>query len=169
MSKSAIERIIEKKEFESLRKYDQLLIEKRENRVFEGFTEPNITFAPTYKFDPGTQTYDTSEKMRSPAWCDRILYRGPSIRCVLYSSHPSYVMSDHKPVSSIFQVSVKVPSPSTPNYFKIRKVFSVSFPLLIWKNIPLTHITRTMNLLIIGRKVIKITVLFGKNQQKNQL
>ena len=28
--------------------------------VFEKFTEGKINFAPSYKYDPGTDTYDTS-------------------------------------------------------------------------------------------------------------
>ena len=42
---------------------------------FRGFTEGRLTFAPTYKFDPFSDDYDTSEKMRIPAWTDRVLWR----------------------------------------------------------------------------------------------
>lgn len=36
--------------------------------VFEGFEEGPILFRPTYRYDVGTDDYDTSEKMRIPAW-----------------------------------------------------------------------------------------------------
>lgn len=58
----------------------QLLAEKQEDRVFSGFSEGPLNFAPTYKYDPFTNVYDTSEKDRAPAWCDRILFRGEHIQ-----------------------------------------------------------------------------------------
>lgn len=36
--------------------------------AFIGYQESDITFRPTYKYDLGTSNYDTSEKMRIPAW-----------------------------------------------------------------------------------------------------
>lgn len=43
---------------------------------FSGYSEGPLNFRPTYKFDSGTDTYDTSTKQRVPAWTDRILYSG---------------------------------------------------------------------------------------------
>lgn len=36
--------------------------------AFVGYEEGPILFPPTYKYDVGTDKYDTSEKMRIPAW-----------------------------------------------------------------------------------------------------
>ncbi len=92
---------------------DQLLLARRKNPGFRlrAFVEAPITFAPTYKYDVGTDTYDTSEKKRAPAWCDRLLYRGfDRIEQLDYRRHEVRV-SDHRPVSGRFRIQVKKISP----------------------------------------------------------
>lgn len=39
-----------------------------EGDAFYGYAEGPLLFAPTYKYDYGSDKYDTSEKMRIPAW-----------------------------------------------------------------------------------------------------
>lgn len=89
---------------------DQLLLSRKRNPGFRlrAFNENPITFAPTYKYDVGTDTYDTSEKKRSPAWCDRLLYRGlGKIKQTEYRRHDVVKVSDHRPVSGRFKIRVK--------------------------------------------------------------
>ncbi len=93
--------------------------------AFKGFKEAKIHFPPTYKYDVGSQKFDTSSKQRAPAYTDRILYKyklpplgfrrssgiagdvpaGSSfgipsspIKCIAYDSVQSITSSDHKPV-----------------------------------------------------------------------
>jgi hypothetical protein len=92
---------------------DQLLLSKRKNPGFRlrAFHELPIEFAPTYKYDVGTDNYDTSEKKRSPAWCDRLLYRGGDrIEQLNYRRHEVRV-SDHRPVTGLFNMLIKTVSP----------------------------------------------------------
>ncbi|KAG7513083.1 inositol polyphosphate 5-phosphatase K-like [Solea senegalensis] len=108
---------------------DQLNMAKITESILEGFMEGPLKFPPTYKFDVGTHTYDTSAKKRKPAWTDRILWRlrrtgspVPSHSAALqrgltswlggatkvtqhtYGSHMGYTVSDHKPVSALFSL-----------------------------------------------------------------
>ncbi|KAJ1723959.1 Inositol-1,4,5-trisphosphate 5-phosphatase 1 [Coemansia erecta] len=89
----------------SLMMYDQLSMQMASGAAFAGYAEMPIAFAPTYKFDPGTDTYDTSEKMRVPSWTDRIVYRGGSVRMLTYY-RDEIRLSDHKPVLGMAEVDV---------------------------------------------------------------
>ncbi|XP_014679357.1 PREDICTED: inositol polyphosphate 5-phosphatase OCRL-1-like [Priapulus caudatus] len=100
--------LMEKGAFAKLLEYDQLYTQKKKGRAFKTYEEGPITFRPTYKFDPGSDTYDTSEKCRVPAWCDRVLWKGQHVKQLTYRSHPTLMISDHKPVSALFDVGVKV-------------------------------------------------------------
>lgn len=96
----------------TLLEYDQLNRQMVKNKLFRlgAFTESPITFLPTYKYDPGTDHYDRSEKKRVPAWCDRILYRGEGVKCISYERFECRV-SDHRPISASFIVKVKTIDP----------------------------------------------------------
>lgn len=62
---------------DSLLPHDQLRHVQKSKRAFhDGWREGPITFLPTYKYDVGSMgMFDSSEKKRSPSWCDRILFR----------------------------------------------------------------------------------------------
>jgi hypothetical protein len=101
----------------SLLAHDQLLREVKFNRGFRlrGFFEGPLLFAPTYKYDPRSNEYDTSEKRRSPAWCDRILFRShvaSRIRQLHYRRYEANV-SDHRPISAAFALTVKSLQPES--------------------------------------------------------
>nr|XP_016939364.1 type II inositol 1,4,5-trisphosphate 5-phosphatase [Drosophila suzukii] len=93
--------------YELLLQYDQLRQEMRRGKCFEGYTEGEIKFRPTYKYDPGTDNYDSSEKQRAPAYCDRVLWKGTRIEQLAYNSIMEIRQSDHKPVYAVFRVKIK--------------------------------------------------------------
>ncbi|ORZ20512.1 SacI homology domain-domain-containing protein [Absidia repens] len=90
---------------EALLRNDQLLREMNQGNVFQGYQEGLITFMPTYKYDNGTDTYDTSEKQRVPGWTDRILYKGSLLKQVQYDRANLYT-SDHRPVLALFETEI---------------------------------------------------------------
>jgi hypothetical protein len=102
--------LIDRGDLDTLLENDQLYIQRTRSsvsNVFDHYDEAKITFLPTYKFDLGTDTYDTSEKGRIPAWTDRVLRKGNNIRQINYNSAPLR-FSDHRPVYATFEVDVSL-------------------------------------------------------------
>ncbi|KAI1313150.1 Endonuclease/exonuclease/phosphatase [Xylaria venustula] len=113
MSRDTVVYAVKANNLTKLLERDQLLVARRRNPTFRlrAFDEMPIQFAPTYKYDVGTDNYDTSEKKRSPAWCDRLLHRGSGrIQQLDYRRHEVKV-SDHRPVTGRFKFTIKTISP----------------------------------------------------------
>ncbi|EFJ17200.1 hypothetical protein SELMODRAFT_421239 [Selaginella moellendorffii] len=92
---------------------DQLSREARHGRIFTGFREGPLTFRPTYKYDVGTDNYDTSAKERVPSWTDRILFKVKDTGWVTanvhdYASIDSMRSSDHRPVKAVLALSISL-------------------------------------------------------------
>ncbi|KAK3132527.1 hypothetical protein QOZ80_6AG0523920 [Eleusine coracana subsp. coracana] len=101
------------KRWDDLLKYDQLTKELLSGSTFLGWKEGLINFPPTYKYERNSSRYvgeipNETGKKRSPAWCDRILWLGKGTKQLSYWSPPDLILSDHRPVSSIFLVEVEV-------------------------------------------------------------
>ncbi|PRD26067.1 UNVERIFIED_CONTAM: Inpp5e [Trichonephila clavipes] len=104
-------------------KHDQLHQAMTEGRAFHGFKEGVICFIPSYKFDVGTSTFNSS-KLRVPSYTvivtteqDRILYRSKdksAISCLHYNAVSDILTSDHKPVYAVFKVAVKAGRDNVP-------------------------------------------------------
>ena len=80
---------------------------------FEHWDEADITFRPTYKYDAGTNSFDSSDRARAPAWCDRVLWRvgkqtgRATIEPLLYDSCQKVLTSDHKPLKFLSRVHMR--------------------------------------------------------------
>ena len=100
---------IEEEDWPYLHQHDQLIREKAAGNTFHNFVEAPVNFAPTYKYQPGTDKYERREdkKKRLPAWCDRIQWTGAGVDCLQYDRAELNV-SDHKPVYGLYRLQAKV-------------------------------------------------------------
>jgi len=97
---------IKERKFAELFATDQLLRERTAGNAFMGFSEGVYNFPPTFKVVKGSLT-DYNEE-RSPAYCDRILWKsfpGRVASQLTFGSAPPIVTSDHKPVFGSFRVT----------------------------------------------------------------
>lgn len=102
--------------YDALEAADQLNVQRgRKELLLSYFKEQRPTFAPTYKYDRGTvERFDSSEKARVPAWCDRILFYSKqtdtatdTVQPKEYNSIPEATLSDHKPIYATFELKCK--------------------------------------------------------------
>jgi WD40 repeat protein len=110
MGRETVIKHVQQGNFARLLERDQLLLSRKRNPGFRlrAFHESPITFAPTYKYNLNSDEYDTSEKRRAPAWCDRIMYRGiGKVKMEDYRRWDQIRVSDHRPVSGYLRLRVK--------------------------------------------------------------
>ncbi|KAK6752006.1 hypothetical protein RB195_003432 [Necator americanus] len=102
-------------DIEKTMKSDELNLIRKKELAFAEFTEPQISFAPTHKFEIGTNDYVPN---RIPSYTDRVLYwtRLPSwIETVTYNCIQKTSQSDHRPVYAT--IRLEVINKSTPKRF----------------------------------------------------
>ncbi|XP_021342465.1 synaptojanin-1-like isoform X1 [Mizuhopecten yessoensis] len=122
LANEEVKKLIVDHNWGALVEFDQLNIQRKEGKAFAGFHEGRTDFAPTYKYDLFCDDYDTSDKHRTPAWTDRVLWRRkPLIRhnAQLLESEESWNQgrlllydraelrtSDHRPVLALLDIDV---------------------------------------------------------------
>ncbi|XP_044145242.1 synaptojanin-2-like isoform X2 [Bufo gargarizans] len=126
---------IKRQDWKKLLEFDQLQLQKSNGKIFKDFYEGTIHFGPTYKYDIGSEAYDTSEKCRTPAWTDRVLWWRKKLPfeksagdinlldndldwssqvkhtwspgALMYYGRAEIPSSDHRPVLAIVEVEVQ--------------------------------------------------------------
>ncbi|KAF4619399.1 hypothetical protein D9613_005124 [Agrocybe pediades] len=110
LDNATVRALAERDDFDPLLAADQLRYVMDTKAAFHGYEEGPLLFRPTYRYDVGTDRYDTSEKMRIPAWTDRILHRGNALDLAVYS-RAELRGSDHKPVFAVYRAEVRIVDP----------------------------------------------------------
>ncbi|VDL83522.1 unnamed protein product [Nippostrongylus brasiliensis] len=108
--------------------HEQLKRAMRDEEAFIGFSEPSISFRPTYRFVVGSTQYDLK---RTPSWCDRVLYMGNVISPVSYAANDKVLVSDHFPVHAVFDL--EVPSAQNRSWdvlFELLPTWYTTVPLI---------------------------------------
>ncbi|XP_014748230.1 PREDICTED: synaptojanin-2 isoform X2 [Sturnus vulgaris] len=126
---------LKRQDWKTLMEFDQLQQQKSSGKIFKDFHEGTINFGPTYKYDVGSEAYDTSDKCRTPAWTDRVLWwrkklpfektageinlldsdlnADTKVRhtwtpgALMYYGRAELQASDHRPVLAIVEVEVQ--------------------------------------------------------------
>ena len=108
MPKHAVRQLAMDREYDQLLAADELHQSMANKDAFVNYQEAPCSFPPTYKYDKGSDQFDTSKKLRAPAWCDRILWKSDESMPVKHLSYTSHELklSDHRPVSALLAVTL---------------------------------------------------------------
>jgi len=103
--------LVDQEQIKEMVELDQLSLLRKSMEVLQGFSEGDITFAPTFKFIEGTNNYCLRES-RVPSYTDRVLYKHkPKSDQILilenYDSNNLLKESDHKPVFAQFSCKIQ--------------------------------------------------------------
>ena len=109
-----VKALVDAKKWGEIMQGDQLQREQRAGNVYMGFSEPEYNFLPTFKVERLVDT--THKKQRSPAYCDRILWKTQPylkkynpIAVESFKGVEKVSTSDHKPVRGVFGISLVPP------------------------------------------------------------
>uniref|UniRef100_A0A0A9YPQ7 Type II inositol 1,4,5-trisphosphate 5-phosphatase n=3 Tax=Lygus hesperus TaxID=30085 RepID=A0A0A9YPQ7_LYGHE len=105
-----IQHMVQKGRQDEVLEKDELMQLMSTGQIFRGWSEPPISFRPTFKIIPERGTYNLK---RRPAWTDRLLFMsetGQDIVNTYYNSSDDFLDSDHKPVVGLFDVWVDLPA-----------------------------------------------------------
>jgi hypothetical protein len=99
---AAVQALIKAEDWDALYECDQLQEAREAGLAFTGFEEAPLAFPPTFKVKK--REVEGHSEQRISSWCDRVMWRSlpglaGSVVPLAYTSHPSIVTSDHKPVS----------------------------------------------------------------------
>ena len=100
---------IQEKNYDVLYEMDQFNSALKNNKFLENnISEKKINFDPTYKYEKESNEYAyDEEKIRVPAWTDRILFcKKNGIKMLSYDCIKSIRYSDHRPVVGTFEIIV---------------------------------------------------------------
>ncbi|CAH8384143.1 unnamed protein product [Eruca vesicaria subsp. sativa] len=116
--------LIARKEWQRLLENDQLSNEMRKGNVFEGWSEGDLCFPPTYKYELDSENYigdDSESGKRRPAWCDRVIWKGKGMKLLSYRRN-EIKLSDHRPVTATLLAEVEVLSP-----WKLQRALALTY------------------------------------------
>lgn len=105
-------------QWDELARSDQLLREMNDSKVFIGFLEGPLRFAPTYRMNKGRPGY-SNKRNQNPSYTDRVLWRSRAgfradVRQTMYDAVPDLMQSDHRPVHASFEVATRLPFVALP-------------------------------------------------------
>mmetsp|Transcript_12793 Transcript_12793/g.26939 ORF Transcript_12793/g.26939 Transcript_12793/m.26939 type:complete len:762 (+) Transcript_12793:136-2421(+) len=109
--------LAERKDWDTLNKYDELSLALRKKECLVGFSTPYCDFPPTFKIER-KDGYSYVSK-RSPSYTDRILYKAnhglsQMIDLLAYEPIDRFTTSDHKPIRGAFDIQLNQKLTSRP-------------------------------------------------------
>lgn len=120
--------LVNDKKYTEIAKLDELRKESASGKVFVGFAEGNLAFAPTFKVERGKGDTLEYQKSRIPAYCDRVMWHSkpmhrPHVKWREYDCVTNIDTSDHKPVFAVFDIVIPkrvewLPLPAPWNSYK---------------------------------------------------
>jgi hypothetical protein len=115
--------LVKSKQYGSIMAHDQMVKEMGKGRVFVGFYEGRVDFAPTYRWLRDKEEFSW-KRGQTPSFTDRVLHRSlPGVAAHVslsdYYAGTSLFGSDHRPVGASYTLAVRryYAAPAPPLYY----------------------------------------------------